>query len=155
MRLALSWNLLCMIFITVNFIESVFPQNKSHHDFEENPRILEAASEKMRHVSFPKEQLTPKCLSAAYNKWELSGCTKRSLTQTLESLAPELKASCYWSDWQEAFQTSVAAAAFCVSDLVSAARKPSKSLYAIRQTVTRGVLSLKRQGKWYFSETLF
>ncbi len=104
---------------------------------------------------FSKEQHTCDCLSAAYNKRGLSGCTKRSLTQTIESLAPELKISCYCKDGRRFFKQSSLAATFCVSDHVSAARKSSKSLYVIRQTAARGVLSLKRQGKSYFSETLF
>ena len=104
---------------------------------------------------FAKEQHTCDCLSAAYNKRGLSGCTKRSLTQTIESLALELKISYYCKDGRRFFKQSSLAATFCVSDHVSAARNPSKLLYVIRQTAARGVLSLKRQGRSYFSETLF
>ena len=109
----------CDIFYT-------FPWNKSRHGSEENLRILKAASEKIGHVSFSKEQLKRDCLLAAYNKRELSSCAKRSLTQSIESLAPELKISCYWKDGRRFFKQSSLAATFCVSDHVSAVRKSSR-----------------------------
>ena len=70
------------------------------------------------------EQLKCACLPAAYNERELSSCTKRPLTQMLESLAPKLTPSCYLKNGRRVFKHSSLAAAFCVSGLVSATRKP-------------------------------
>ena len=122
------------IILMIRFFYRFPDENKSHHDFEENPRILEAVSKRTEHVFFPKNNLSaPVCRQHTTNESFLAALKGRS-HRCQKALLQNSNPPAIKKNGRRVFKHLSLAATFCVSDLISATRRSSEPLCALRQT---------------------